>query len=63
VTQACVHSYSGGSNQEDHSLGKYLVKTYLKKNPTQKRTDELAQDLGLVETPVLQKKRKDGEKE
>jgi hypothetical protein len=36
-------SYSGGRNQEDHSLNKEFLTPYLEKNPIQKRIVRVAQ--------------------
>jgi hypothetical protein len=53
VTHACNPSYSGGRDQEDHSLkpapGKQFVRSYLKKpfhTPPKNRAGGVAQDEG-----------------
>jgi hypothetical protein len=58
VTNACNPSYSGGRDQEDHgskpTWENSSARTYLDKNPSQKRAGGVAQGVN----PVPQKKKK-----
>jgi hypothetical protein len=62
VTYAWNPNYSGGRDQEDHSLkpapGKQFTRPYLEKYQSQKRAGGVAQGVVLNSNPSTAKKKK-----
>jgi hypothetical protein len=54
VAHSCNPSYSGSRDQEA-SLGKEFLRSYLKKNPSQKRAGRVAQGEGTESRPSTAK--------